>query len=328
MVYMDRSVSDMNEEAKELETVLIKGHRKKLIDPFLHISLDSALALAEKEEKQVLLYVNASWCGMCRLLDKTLFQQDTVIHRLRNDVIPVKVDVDSYKGAKLNKKFNIAGYPTFLMIRPDRNVSNRNVGIIFYRKDRDDPAGLFQFIDEGYAYQGESIQVSEEELIHIQLAKEDYESVRFGVKLASHFNASREEQVQRGTGFEVGGFAHFNKKRFMFRPGVSYFSTGINEETLSSLILPVGLGYAFYKNSTFVIPSEFNVLLTPFYQYNFSGNLAGIASHNYGMRYGIDYQFGGDATLGITLSYQHYLNTSLPDQNGIHLGVYFTLPPQ
>ncbi|WP_281614741.1 thioredoxin family protein [Flammeovirga sp. SubArs3] len=330
IVYMEPGMPtlEFDDDVKELSTVTVKDKKIKLEKPFLSISLDSALQLANQENKQVLLYVSTSWCGQCKLLDKKLYQQDTVIYRLKNDVIAVEIDADTFEGEKVKKEFTIAGYPTFLMLNPKREVTNRNVGIIFKKHNYDNPNGLFEFIDQGYLNNGNNtVAISNEELKRIQQRKKDHEKMRVGLRFAMHFNSAETttEENNNHTGYEIGAFVHFNKKRFMLRPGLSYLK--IND--VSSLLVFSDLGYAFYKKSTLGLPSEIKLLVTPFYQYNYSLSDKLINANNFGMRYGFDFQIGGESTLGFTLCYQHsfdeYYTASNVGFSGIYFGTNLTL---
>ncbi|PWJ36173.1 thioredoxin family protein [Sediminitomix flava] len=335
-IYMDRADEtskkfNLDEDVKELSVVNIKGNKIKLINPFFPISLDMALTRAQVENKKVLVYVSAKWCGQCKLLDKTLFQHDTVIHRLKNDVIPVKIDIDTYEGEKLKKEFQIAGYPTFLMLTPDKSVTNRNVGIIFNKHDYDDPKGILEFIDDGITAD-EKVEVSQEEIEILKRRKEFHERLRFGVKFASHINATPTlgRYDDYSSSFETGIFIHLNKGRFMFRPGISYLNSPKKRHNLSSILIPIDLGYSFYKGSTFGLPSEFKALITPYYQHNFNADHREINVRNIGMRYGVDFQIGGDSAFGFTLAYQHAFRDYYKElsglQDGFHFGLYFTVP--
>ena len=42
---------------------------------FLDISLDNAVQQAKVERKHIFLYFTAQWCGSCKLMEKTVFNQ-------------------------------------------------------------------------------------------------------------------------------------------------------------------------------------------------------------------------------------------------------------
>ena len=63
--------------------------------------------LAKKENKPVLLFIQASWCNMCKRLNDKTFNSGEVSEVIRQDFIPVKYDVDV--DLKADKGYNFDG---------------------------------------------------------------------------------------------------------------------------------------------------------------------------------------------------------------------------
>ena len=89
--------------------------------------VDDAFAEAKEVNKPVLLYWGAKWCPPCNLMKQTLFKDPAFIAETRG-FIPVHLDGDA-KGAQLwGEKFGIQGYPTVIILRPDRSEITRLAG--------------------------------------------------------------------------------------------------------------------------------------------------------------------------------------------------------
>lgn len=89
--------------------------------------VDDAFAEAKEVDKPVLLYWGAKWCPPCNLMKQTLFKDPAFIAETRN-FIPVHLDGDA-KGAQLwGETFGIQGYPTVIILRPDRSEITRLAG--------------------------------------------------------------------------------------------------------------------------------------------------------------------------------------------------------
>ncbi len=89
--------------------------------------VDDAFAEAREANKPVLLYWGAKWCPPCNLMKQTLFKDPAFIAETAN-FVPVHLDGDS-KGAQLwGEQFGIAGYPTVIILRPDRSEVTRLTG--------------------------------------------------------------------------------------------------------------------------------------------------------------------------------------------------------
>jgi protein disulfide-isomerase len=96
--------------------------------------VDDAFAEAKEQNKPVLLYWGAKWCPPCNQMRQTLFRDPAFIAETRAFIaetrafIPVHLDGDA-RGAQLwGEKFGIAGYPTVIILRPDRTEVTRLSG--------------------------------------------------------------------------------------------------------------------------------------------------------------------------------------------------------
>ena len=104
-----------------------------------HSDLQKAISLSQKEKKPMLLFFTGSdWCGWCKKMDKTTFQDEKVMKILQEEYYTVKVDFDNknkmnyqgqqYTGKELAKKFGIEGLPTLVVIAPDFSKSEAIIG--------------------------------------------------------------------------------------------------------------------------------------------------------------------------------------------------------
>ena len=103
---------------------------------FRAATLESALKQAGIDGRLVLIDFYTTWCGPCKMLDHTTWQDPRVIDLLRTKTVAIKLDAE--KEADLAKRYKIDAYPTVLFVKPDGTEFDRLVG---YR----DPA---KFIEE------------------------------------------------------------------------------------------------------------------------------------------------------------------------------------
>ena len=89
-----------------------------------HGDVEDAFAEAREQNKPVLLYWGAVWCPPCNRLKAGLFRDPNFIARTR-DFIPVYLDGDSKGAQAWGERFNIQGYPTLIVLRPDRREVTR-----------------------------------------------------------------------------------------------------------------------------------------------------------------------------------------------------------
>lgn len=101
-------------------------------------SFPETLAQAKKENKYALLdFTGSDWCAPCKIIhDKILTSPEFVNYAQKNLVLEV-VDFPAQKpqsdelikaNAALQTKYDVDGYPTLLLLRPDGTVAWRNLG--------------------------------------------------------------------------------------------------------------------------------------------------------------------------------------------------------
>ena len=88
---------------------------------------DFAAAEAESKASGKPLFIDFEtvWCGPCKSMDEWVYTADSVVAASRG-LVAVKVDGDDFPD--LAKRFEVAGYPTMLIVSPDGAVADRLVG--------------------------------------------------------------------------------------------------------------------------------------------------------------------------------------------------------
>jgi len=103
-------------------------------------SLPDAKARAEKEKKLLFLdFTGSDWCGWCKKLDAEVFSTPEFAQYAAKNLVLVQLDFpaqkpqsDDLKAANkaLAKKFEITGYPTLIVMKPDGSVLWKQVGFM------------------------------------------------------------------------------------------------------------------------------------------------------------------------------------------------------
>ncbi|HMA10467.1 MAG TPA: thioredoxin family protein [Steroidobacteraceae bacterium] len=89
--------------------------------------LDAAFAVAAAEHKPVFLYWGAEWCPPCHDLKAHVFSRSDFQQKLRQ-FVPVYLDGDAEGAQRIGAEFNVMGYPTVVVLRPDRTEVARIAG--------------------------------------------------------------------------------------------------------------------------------------------------------------------------------------------------------
>jgi thiol:disulfide interchange protein len=85
-----------------------------------HASLAEGLAIAEREQKPVLLDLWATWCKNCLTMDTTTFKDPAVVQAL-DGYVKIKFQAeqpDEEPARALMQRFDAVGLPTYVILRP------------------------------------------------------------------------------------------------------------------------------------------------------------------------------------------------------------------
>lgn len=91
---------------------------------------NKVLAESEKTGKPIFIDMYTDWCGWCKHMDKTTFSDDAVAKYLSANFIPSKMDGESSIGRSLVGKYDVSGYPTFLIVDGDANMISNMSGFM------------------------------------------------------------------------------------------------------------------------------------------------------------------------------------------------------
>jgi thiol:disulfide interchange protein len=107
--------------------------------------LPAALERARAEGKPVLVTFYADWCVWCKKLESTTLSDNAVRTVLRDQVIPVTLDVDG-DGRELSNVYRVDGLPTILVLDGNGREIGRIPGYM-------SPTGFLEQV-EGFLHRG------------------------------------------------------------------------------------------------------------------------------------------------------------------------------
>ena len=122
-----------------------QGQKKKTTLKEKEISInwqsdyDEAFKLAQKKKKPLLVFFTGSdWCGPCKMLHADLFDNEEFIKYANKNLILYKADfprkesnitdAQKLKNNELKSKFNIAGFPTVILLNSKGEILGKQVG--------------------------------------------------------------------------------------------------------------------------------------------------------------------------------------------------------
>ncbi|MBF0303712.1 MAG: thioredoxin fold domain-containing protein [Desulfamplus sp.] len=83
-------------------------------------SHDKGIIMAKEQNKKIFIYFHAAWCGYCRKMEMSTFQDKTLIDYMNANFIAIKVDSDVE--TKVADSYSVRGLPTcwFLKTNGDK----------------------------------------------------------------------------------------------------------------------------------------------------------------------------------------------------------------
>lgn len=121
------------------------------------LSYDEGLARANKEGKHILIDFYTTWCGWCKKMDRSTFQDDAVVDFVSNNMVAIKVNAESPKlvthgDSQISERilsrdvFGARGFPTYFFLNPQGKALFKISG---YR-DATDFLQLVEYVGESH----------------------------------------------------------------------------------------------------------------------------------------------------------------------------------
>ena len=121
--------STFNKNNSSTKTNSIEGIR------FKHLSFQEAKAEAIKSNKIIFIDAYTSWCGPCKKMAATSFQDPKVSDIYNSKFINLKIDMEKdADGIEIAKMYKVQAYPTLLFLDGDGKLMKSIVG--FQTADR------------------------------------------------------------------------------------------------------------------------------------------------------------------------------------------------
>jgi len=104
------------------------------------LTWNQVLQKAKAENKYIFVDCYATWCAPCKIMDKSVYPNDTVGSFFNEKFVSVKVQMDTTKSdndftrqwyadaSMMDSKYNITAFPSFLFFSPNGDIVHRDVG--------------------------------------------------------------------------------------------------------------------------------------------------------------------------------------------------------
>lgn len=110
-------------DTKQKEAQATTAAKEKSGEEVVWHSFDKGLALANKENKNMIVDFYTDWCHWCKVMDEKTFQNESVSETLADKFVTVRLDAEdgsktaTYKGKtytniELTRAFGVRGFPS------------------------------------------------------------------------------------------------------------------------------------------------------------------------------------------------------------------------
>jgi thioredoxin 1 len=92
-------------------------------------TFEKAIKKAKSSGKLIFIDVHTTWCGPCKEMAATTFQDSEVGDLFNKKFINLKIDAENDDdGPRISKAYSISGYPTLLFVNGDGKLVRKLVG--------------------------------------------------------------------------------------------------------------------------------------------------------------------------------------------------------
>jgi len=95
---------------------------------FIDNALDEAMSQAKTEGKIIFVDAYTTWCGPCKMMDKSVFTDEKVADFFNERFVNLKLDMEKGDGNTFRTKHGVVGFPSFLFLNAAGVVVHRGIG--------------------------------------------------------------------------------------------------------------------------------------------------------------------------------------------------------
>lgn len=92
---------------------------------FIETDLETAQAIAAKENKLFFIYYSAAWCMPCKWMEEHTFTDYELSEFIHTDYIAIKADVSTAGGSILKQQFDVSNIPSVLVFAASGKLIDR-----------------------------------------------------------------------------------------------------------------------------------------------------------------------------------------------------------
>jgi thiol-disulfide isomerase/thioredoxin len=273
---------------------------------FVSLSLEKAFKKAKQENKNVLLYFTAHWCGPCNWMQENIFPDPEVNAFIKQNYVAIQLNRDTNLGANLIQKYGGNGIPYFVSLTPNNEVLKTQIG----SGKRD---AFLEFLKINDTIKPKVLQKVEQ--------KPTVYRSGFGVRMGMVNNSFGNNASDSRTGFAADVFVHLEHPNdsYIFRYGLGFHSKGVDGLSVNYLKLPFEFGVKIFNGSIINVPGGIRANVSPYYALRLNKNNLGLQNNDYGTRFGLSHFIGGAGsgnTMELELYYEHGFQDILKSING------------
>ncbi len=252
-------------------------------------SLSEALKKAEAENKELLLFFTASWCGPCAYFKKIILPDEEVANHIDDKYILITVDIDEPSNQSLVQAYNVTGVPQFFVVdslgytqkhlegsptKPKEFITQLNESSVEPSKQLSESLISSDFlVGETETIVSTTNDTSALNGFDKILYRLYYGKWKVGLTFGPKFSYMSGDYAKIKAGYNVELSAERHVNRFIFHTGISFNSSGGGNSTHSiknhNIRLPLGVGFDI-TNHNFVGRQPIKLFVTPYAQYALS----------------------------------------------------------
>lgn len=277
----------LDKDTIKMQRVNIYANGKTETIDWRKLSLDEAATIAKVENKSILIYFTAKWCGPCQKMEQEVFPKNPVIRMVNDNYIALKIDVDAWGGKKWKEEFAVKGMPEFFILSSEKKRLRHHLGAL-------KTAEFLDFLD----LKRTPINVKMLDTTHAKVSYEKWGNkinlgIGGGISNLSNTNANDIFAYEITLGYSI------EKQRLLFNPGISFTSIGSSDSRLNYLKIPAQVGLNFYRGKVATLPGGYRILAAPYYSRLINEPRISKNKNDFGLDYGIAVYIGDTNTASL-----------------------------